>query len=304
MSQEFRDIAMLHFVVIIWGFTAILGAVIDLPPVEIVFFRTLFASIGLLVLLSVWRKPLTFTASKDYLVVTAVGVIIAAHWIMFFLAARLANISICLAGMATCSMWTSLIEPLFFKRKIKLFEVVLSAIAFVGIAIVFNVEFDNILGFSVAVGSAFLATIFSVINARLIQRIDPYVITFYQMIGACLTIVLFFPFYSDLSESGSLQLSPSWSDLGYLLILSLVCTVFAFSYGVLLMRRLSAFFVNLTTNLEPVYGILMALFLFPETEKMTSGFYLGTSLILLSVLIYPIINRSLKRKALGTDLWR
>lgn len=302
MIQERKDTAMLHLLVVIWGFTAILGAVIVLPPVEIVFFRTLIAACGLFFLVLLWKKPFRLPSTRDYLIVFGVGVIIAAHWILFFLAARISNISICLAGLATCSLWTSFIEPLFFKKKVKVFEVVLSCIAFAGIAVIFNVEFDYMLGFSVAVLSAFFSAVFSVINAKLTKRIDPYVITFYEMIGAVVSIAMFFPLYLLLLPEHQLQLSPTLSDWGYLLILSLICTVFAYSYSVLLMQRLSAFFVNLTTNLEPVYGIVLALIFFPETEKMTSGFYVGTSLILLSVLLYPIFNKAHKRKALGTDL--
>lgn len=303
MIQEQKDTAMLHLLVVIWGFTAILGAVISLPSVELVFYRTLIAAIGLLPLIWFWKKSFLLPRKTDYLILL-VGAIIAGHWILFFLAAKIANISICLAGMATCSLWTSFLEPLFHKRKIKLFEVVLSVIAFIGIAVIFNAEFDNVLGFGLAVMSAFLAAVFSVINGKAIQRMDPYVITFYEMVGACLSIVVFFPFYIDIIPAHSLNLNPTLSDWVYLLILSLVCTVFAYSYSVLLMKRLSAFFVNLTTNLEPVYGIVLALLLFPEKEKMTSGFYLGTGLILISVLIYPILNKRYKRRALDTDLLR
>lgn len=304
MIQERKDTAMLHLLVVIWGFTAILGAVIDLPSVELVFFRTLIAAAGLLVVIVAWRKGVFLSRQQDYFLILFIGSIVAGHWILFFLAAKIANISICLAGMATCSLWTSFLEPLFTKRRIKPFEVALSVVAFAGIIIIFNVEFDNILGFSIACISAFLAAVFSVINAKLIKRIDPYVITLYEMVGACISIVLFFPFYLQMEGVDQLRLTPSLSDWGYLLILSLVCTVFAYSYSVLLMKRLSAFFVNLTTNLEPVYGIIMALLLFPEKEKMTSGFYLGTGLILLSVLVYPIINKAYKRKALDPDLLR
>ncbi|MEO9475225.1 MAG: DMT family transporter [Cyclobacteriaceae bacterium] len=304
MIQERKDTAMLHLLVVIWGFTAILGAVIELPSVELVFFRTLIAAVGLLVVILVWKKGVFLSAPQDYFLILFIGTIVAGHWILFFLAAKIANISICLAGMATCSLWTSFLEPLFTKRRIKPFEVALSVIAFAGIIVIFNVEFDNILGFSIACLSALLAAVFSVINAKLIKRIDPYVITLYEMIGACISIALFFPFYLQMDGVDSLHLNPSLSDWGYLLILSLVCTVFAYSYSVLLMKRLSAFFVNLTTNLEPVYGIIMALLLFPEKEKMTSGFYLGTGLILLSVLVYPIINRAYKRKPLDPDLLR
>ncbi|RED93373.1 DMT family transporter [Marinoscillum furvescens] len=301
MTQETKDFAFLHFIVLIWGFTAILGVMIDLPSVEMVFFRTLIASVGLLVLVYFRKKSFTFHRRKDYLVILGTGGLIAAHWILFFLSARVANVSVCLAGMATCSLWTSILEPIAYRRKVKAFEVILSVIAFIGIVVIYNVEFDYFLGLVLAVISAFISAWFTVINGKLTKRYDPFVITFYEMIGATLSIALFFPIYLQLEGVSGLALSPTLADWGYLLILGLVCTVYAYSYSVKLMQRLSAFSVNLTVNLEPVYGIVMALIFFPETEQMTSGFYLGTGLILTSVLLYPLINKAMKRKALETD---
>lgn len=301
MTQETRDFAFLHFIVLIWGFTAILGMVIALPSVEMVFFRTLLASLGLLVLVLVSRKSFHFRQGADYFITLGTGFLIAAHWILFFVSARISNVSVCLAGMATCSLWTSFLEPLANGRKIKPYEVVLSVIGFAGIVIIFNVEFEHFVGLLLAMLSAAIAALFTVINGKLTRRQDPFVITFYEMVGATLAIALFFPIYLRLDGVEGLSLQPSLSDWGYLLILSLVCTVFAYSYSVQLMRRLSAFSVNLTVNLEPVYGISMALLFFPESEQMTPGFYLGTGLILTSVLIYPLLNRAFKRKALETD---
>lgn len=301
MTQENRDFAFLHFIVLIWGFTAILGVVILLPSVEMVFFRTLIASVGLFVLILFRKKGFRFRAGRDYLITMGTGGLIAAHWILFFLSARVSNVSVCLAGMATCSLWTSLLEPLTSKQKIKGFEVILSVIAFIGIAIIFNVEFDYLLGLVLAIVSAFISALFTVINGQLTKREDPFVITFYEMVGACLSIALFFPIYLMIDGIESLKLNPTWSDWGYLLILGLICTVYAYSYSVELMQRLSAFSVNLTVNLEPVYGIVMALIFFPESEHMNIGFYLGTGLILTSVLIYPLLNKAYKRKALQTD---
>ena len=301
MTQENKDFGFLHFIVLIWGFTAILGVLIDLPSVEMVFFRTMIASLGLAVLLALWKKGFNFRAGKHFPITLGTGVLIAAHWILFFLSARLSNVSVCLAGMATCSLWTSFLEPLTSKKKIKLFEVLLSILAFIGIVIIFNVEFDHFLGLILAMVSAFIAALFTVINGNLTKKEDPFIITFYEMVGACLSIALFFPIYLQLDGIDGLALSPTMSDWGYLLLLGLICTVFAYSYSVQLMQRLSAFTVNLTVNLEPVYGIIMALIFFPEDEQMTPGFYLGTGLILASVLIYPLLNRAFKRKALETD---
>lgn len=304
MTQETRDFSFLHFIVLIWGFTAILGMLISLPAVELVFYRTVLAALGLALLLVLWGKSFRFRQGKDYLITLGTGVLIAAHWILFFLSARVSTVSVCLAGLATCSMWTSFLEPLANGGRVKPFEVVLSLIGLSGILVIFNVEFHHFLGIVLAILSALIAAVFTVINGQLTKRQDPFVITFYEMTGAAVFILLFFPFYLRMDGVNELQLVPLASDWLYLLILSLICTVFAYSYSVKLMQRLSAFSVNLSVNLEPIYGILLALLFFPEREKMTPGFYAGTALILSSVLIYPLINRRVKKKALDTDLLR
>ena len=303
MTGEQKDYIHLHFIVLVWGFSAILGVLIKLPPVEVVFYRTLISSLGLFIVVKFKGSGIRIDKRSDLLVILGTGVIIGLHWITFFLSARMSNVSVCLAGMATCSLWTALIEPISLGRRIRGYEVVLGIVAFIGIAIVFNVEFDFLTGLLVAILSALLAAIFSVINARLVKSYDPYVITFYEMIGACLSIALFFPFYGYYFSDG-LQLGGSAMDFLYLICLALFCTVYAYSASVELMKRLSAFSINLTVNLEPVYGIILALIIFGEREEMSGGFYLGTGLILTSVLLYPLLNKRFKRKALSTDLIR
>ncbi|MEQ9465848.1 MAG: DMT family transporter [Ekhidna sp.] len=303
MIQEKKDYLILHFIVLIWGFTAILGLLIQIPSVEVVFYRTLIAAVGLWAVLKFSKRSLKINSRKHYLIILGTGALIAAHWILFFLSARISNASVCLAGMATCSLWTSLIEPLSQGRKIRGFEVLLSVIAFIGIGVIFNVEFDYLSGLLTAVLSAFIASVFTVINGRLTKSYDPYVITFYEMIGACAATALFFPIYAGYFVD-SLSLSPSLSDWLYLSILAIVCTVYAYSVSVELMKRLSAFSINLVVNLEPVYGIILALIIFGDSEEMSPGFYLGTLLILTSVLLYPLLNRRYKKKALSTDIIR
>lgn len=303
MNQERKDYLHLHFIVLIWGFTAVLGLLIKIPAVEVVFFRTLISSIGLYVLLQVRRTSLKINSQKMLLVIIGTGALIAAHWILFFLSARISNASVCLAGMATCSLWTSLIEPLSQRRKIKGFEVMLSVIAFIGIGIIFNVEFDYLSGLLTAVLSAFIASVFTVINGRLTKQYDPYVITYYEMIGACGSVLLFYPVYAGYFTS-QIVWFPSGEDWLYLSALAILCTVYAYSISVELMKRLSAFSINLVVNLEPVYGILLALLVFGASEEMSPGFYAGTALILTSVLLYPLLNRRYKKKALSTDIIR
>lgn len=295
-----RDYLRLHFVVWIWGFTAILGALITIPAVEIVFYRTLFASLALLFILLLRKHPIRMSFAAFWPIFTT-GLLIAAHWILFFAAARVANVSVCLAGMATCSLWTSFLEPVINKRKIKLFEVLLGLLGFLGLYVIFQFDFQYKWGIIMAVASAFLGALFTVFNGRFIKTTNAYTITLYEMMGACLGTVLFFPFYTYFMNSGGLQLIPTPMDWIYLVVLSLVCTVFAFAESVTLMKRLSAFVVNLTVNLEPVYGIVLAILIFAEKEVMPANFYIGTGIILLSVLIYPIINRYYRRRPLNLD---
>lgn len=303
MTQEKKDYLTLHFIVLIWGFTAVLGLLIQMPSVEVVLFRTLLSAIGLWVVLKLLGKPIPINSLQHLYTILGTGVLIAAHWILFFLSARISNASVSLAGMATCSLWTSLIEPLSQKRKVRGFEVLLSVIAFVGIGIIFNVELNYLSGLLVAVFSALLASIFTVINGWFTKTYDPYVITFYEMVGAFLGTLAFIPIYLYYFVD-AVAIAPSVADWIYLSILSLICTVFAYSVSVSLMKRLSAFSINLVVNLEPIYGIILALIIFGASEEMSSGFYLGTFLILTSVLLYPLLNRRYKKRALATDIIR
>ena len=291
-----KDYFRLHFIVLLWGFTAILGRLISVPPVELVFWRTLLAAAGLLGLLVVRRRPWR-VAAADAGRLLAVGALVAAHWITFFLAARLSSVSVCLAGMATLALWTSLLEPLLLWRPVRGYEVGLGLLTMVGLYVVSQAELSQLLGLGVAIGSAGLSALFSVLNSKLVRQHPPLRLTLYEMTGACLSIVLFLPFYGRYLTGGAgLQLAPHGYDWLWLLLLAGVCTVYAFSTSVELMKRLSAFVVNLTINLEPVYGILLAVLFF--REKMSPGFYLGTAIILLSVLIHPLLDRWHKRRLL------
>lgn len=305
MHQETRDFALLHFIVLIWGFTAVLGLLIEIPAVEMVFYRTGLAALGLWIVMKSRKTSFKVSGAQDWFNIILVGVLIGAHWILFFLSARVSNASVCLAGMATCSLWTSFLEPLYFKKKIRAFEVILSILALLGMLVIFHVETRYVLGLTLAILSAFLAALFTVINSRLTRKYNHFSLTFHEMLFACLSITLFFPVYTRWVVDRELILIPAnWTDWLYLSILAVVCTVYAYSHSIRLMRRLSAFAVNLAVNLEPIYGILLALIVFGESEKMKGGFYLGTALIMLAVILYPIWNRINKNKAIETDVLR
>jgi len=293
-----KDYLQLHFIVLIWGFTAILGLLISIPTVELVFFRTLLAAL-LLGAMLMKKKEQLFIQKTDLIRMLLTGGLIAAHWILFFGAARVSTASICLAGMATGSLWTSLLEPLMLGRRISLLEMGIGVVVIIGLYVIFHFEFTHALGISMAITSALLAALFTVINVQFSSRYYAYTITFYEMVGACLVTGIFLPFYQwFLADNGQLHLTPSLNDWIYIAILAFVCTVYAYSVAVQLMKKFSAFAINLTVNLEPVYGIVLAFLFFGDSEKMTPGFYLGTLIILSAVLLYPVLKNYLaKRKS-------
>lgn len=271
-----------------------------MSPLEIVLYRTLIATLGIYFLMRYWKMPFKLKGVEAWPIL-ATGVLISLHWITFFLAARISNISLCLAGLATTSFWTSIIDPIVNKRKIKFYEPLLGLFSLVGIVIVFGSSFDNIYGLSIAIVSALLSASFTVINGRLIKKQNHYMITLYEMLGAFIGTVIFIPFYYILFSEHSLQWTLTTSDIFYLLVLSLICTVYAYSVGVKIMHKLSPFTVNLTINLEPVYGIIMAVIWFESEEKMSPNFYLGTGVIMISVLLHPIVRRVFKDRYLDAE---
>jgi drug/metabolite transporter (DMT)-like permease len=295
-SGSFKDYLLLHFIVLIWGFTAILGLLISLPSLELVFYRTGIATIGV-ALVMILRKKSMIVTPPELLKIAGVGVLISLHWIFFFWSARLSTASVCLAGMATTSLWTAFVEPIINRTKIKWYEVALGLMVISGLLVIFQFETGYWIGLSMALVSAFLGALFSVLNGRLTLRHTPYQITLYEMAAASLFALLFMPIYAEFLTDG-VPIQWAWKGLDWLwlLILAGVCTVYAFSVSVDLMKRLPVFSINLTINLEPVYGILLAVMVFGESEKMTPQFYLGTLIILISVLIYPILNYWNKRR--------
>jgi drug/metabolite transporter (DMT)-like permease len=294
---SFRDYLKLHFLVFLWGFTAILGKLISIPAMEMVFYRTVLAAGGMALLLIVTRKSFRVTPN-DAVRLALTGSIVAVHWLTFFASGRVSNPSTSLVGFATCSLWTALIEPLAKGQKIQKLEVGLGVVVLAGLYVIFTTNFQYPLGLLLGIASGLTIAIFAVINSELVKRFDAYTITFYEMTGAGITLAIFFPLYLTLwSTSGELELSPTTMDWLWLGLLAFVCTVYAYAASINLMKRLSVFTIQLTLNLEPVYGILLALLVFGEKEVMDVGFYMGTVIIMSAVFVYPWLRkRILARK--------
>jgi len=286
-----KDYLQLHFLVFLWGFTAVLGKLVSIPSVEMVFYRTLLAAVGAGALILMTRG--TFAVSKsDLIKILLTGIIVAVHWLTFFGSGRVSNPSTSLVGFATCSFWAALIEPIAKRKKIQILEIGLGVVVIIGLYIIFAGDFQYPLGLFLGIISGLTAALFSVINSRLVFRVPAHTITFYEMAGACIIIFLFFPVYKNtLADDGILYLVPMWSDWIYIAIMAWACSVYAYSAAITLTKKLSVFFIQLALNLEPVYGIALALIVFGNKEIMGWNFYAGTLIIISAVVIYPILKK-------------
>ncbi len=220
------------------------------------------------------------------------GFIIAAHWVFFFEAIKQSNVSVTLSALATASLFTALLEPLFFKRKLLPYEVLLGLLVLLGLYFIFQFETDNHLGIVLGVISAFLASLFTVINGRLVKQYNSTRISLYELFGGTIAITLYFLLFKE----GDLpDFNIRANDWFYLLILAVICTAFAFVASIKVMEELTPFTVSLTVNLEPVYGILLAISFFGEEEKMSVGFYAGTLVILASLFLNVLLKKRLNK---------
>ena len=285
-NDNLKSYLHLHVIVFIWGFTAILGKLISLEALDLVWYRMLFASVIMtfVVLFNKEKIKVPFNVLIGFIVS---GIIIAAHWLTFYQAIKVSNVSITLACLSTGAFFASILEPIFYKRKVIWYELLFGIIVVVGLGIIFNVETKYTTGIYLAVTSAFLSALFSVINGKYAKEYDPNVISLYELSSGVffLSIYLFF--------AGSFTpafFALSVNDLIWLFLLSSICTAYAFSASVKVMKFLSPFTVMLTINLEPIYGIILALLIFKDGEEMSPLFYVGALIILATVIANGIVK--------------
>lgn len=280
----------LHLVVLIFGFTAILGKLIHFPAHLLVWHRMLIAFLSLLLFLKFSKVSLKLPW-PDMLKIIGVGLIVALHWITFFGAVKLSNVSITLVSLSTTTLFTSFLEPLFYKVRINLTEILIALLIVLGVYLIFQFETQYWKGMLTAISSAFLAGLFTVLNRKLVAKHKANVISLYEMVGGLLGISIYLFLAGDL---GANMFKAPLTDWVYLLILGTVCTAIAFVVQVGVMKKLTAYIVSLTINLEPIYGIVLALILFGDSEFMSTGFYFGSLILLLAVFGHPIIARKQK----------
>ena len=292
------DYFKLHFIVFLWGFSAILGKLVTIPAVEMIFFRAIFSALGMGAI--IWFAKDSFRVERNDLVkLILIGFVVAAHWLSFFGAARVANVSVSLVGFATNSLWAALLEPWFNKTRFKKYELVLGFVVLLGLYIIFSFDFQYKLGLAIGVFAGFTSALFSVFNSKMVKRIAPRSITFYNMIGVFLGTGLFLLIYqATMATDHQLHLLPPAMDLLYIAVLAGVCSIYAYTVAIELMKRISVFMIQLTLNLEPVYGIIMAVIVFGQQEKMSINFYIGTLIIMGAVATYPLLKKKFERTVL------
>ena len=289
-SDKFKNYLHLHLIVFIWGFTAVLGKLISIDAMPLVWYRMLIAA-SLVAVFILFKRYSIRVSTKTLLVMLTAGVIIALHWVTFFKAIKVSNVSIALVTMSTGALFTAFLEPIWYGRKMIWYEVVFGLMVVFGLYLIFNVSTSYSLGMGLALISALLGSIFTLINGQLIKTNKPSTISFYELISGALFISIY------LAVNGSFDrtfFTLSISDWFFIFILASVCTAYAFIAAVKVMRFISPYTVMLTINLEPIYGIVLALLIFGQSEKMSPLFYMGALLIVATIIANGILKNRRK----------
>lgn len=296
MTKMKRAYIELHIAILLFGLTAILGKLITLDAVPLVWWRVLITSVSLLFFIGL-RQTIRHLSPRLMMQFALTGFLLAIHWVTFFLSLKLANVSVALVAFATQSFFTAFLEPLIVGGKIRRHELLAGFLIIPAmILIVSDLDFSLRLGLWVGLFSSFIYAVFASYSKRLIDTASPVQISFFQLSGAWVFVTFLLPFMVDFKAD---KFVPEGPDLLYMLILTLLCTSFAYVLSMRALRYISAFDSNLALNLEPIYGIIMAWLLFSEDKELSTSFYFGGAIIIATVVAYPIMKRRSKKSQLN-----
>ncbi len=287
-----KNLLLLHFVVFIWGFSPILGKLISVQAFQLVWFRMLLTVMSIAVYLVFIKQDIKITRG-DFFKLVGIGTIIAFHWFCFYHAIKISNVSVTLVAFATGTLFTSVIEPIFYKRKIIRYEIIFGIVIIGAIAMIFNVETRYTTGIIFAIIAALTASYFTVINSLLVKRIPSPVIAIYELGGGFISLTVY------LFLSGQFNhdfFSISTVDWQWLALFSIAGTAFPFMASIHVMKKISPYTMTLMVNLETIYGIIFAYFIWKNEETMTPGFYLGTLIILSTIFGNSLLKNYLKKQ--------
>lgn len=291
-NDNLKSYLSLHLIVFIWGFTAILGALITIDAENLVWYRMLLASVFLGFFI-VYKKESFVISAKSFGKLIFVGFLIALHWICFFKAIHVSNVSITLSIFSLGAFFASLLEPLFYGRKILWYEVFFGLIIIAGLALIMQVEIQYLEGMCYALAAIILGVLFTLMNGKLIADHDSTVITFYEFAAGVFFITIYFLVQGKFTADFFVLTTNNWI---LLFVLASVCTAYAFTASVKVMRKLTPYTVMLTTNLEPVYGIILAYFILGGKEKMSTEFYIGAIIIVITVILNGVFKHYQNKK--------
>lgn len=291
-AAQFR----LQFIVLIWGFTGVLGKLISIEAIPLVWYRVLIAAFVLFIVLRIKKISLKLSP-KDLAMLLGIGVVIGLHWMAFFGAIKVSNVAVALSTLSTGALFSAFIEPLFFKRKIIVSEIILAIVVSACILLIYNASPEYWLGIVLGIICSFLSALFSVLNGKIHTKFPAQKIMFYEMIGGWLIVCAFLPFFGGFELLAKL----SWTDLGLLLALGSLFTAYPMIESVSLMKYISPFTLLLNVNLEPVYGIILAYLIFGESEKMTPLFYIATAIMVGAIVVNSILKARTSSKEIKTE---
>lgn len=282
-----KSYVLLHLAVILAGFTGIFGKLISLNEGLLVWYRLLFSTLILFVILKSLRIPYMISTRGKFHI-AKVGILITLHWLFFYASIKYANISIGVVCYCLTSFFTAVFKPLIDKEPFKISELLLSLLTVLGISLIFHFDTSYQLGIGLGVISSAIGALYTIFNKRLVQHYDTKVINYYQMLSGTVCLGAVLPVYLYFFPVESMI--PGMKDIGYLMILALFCTVGLYVIFAEVLKKIPAFTVNLTFNLEPVYAIIMAFLFFNESKQVNHSFYIGLSLIITSVVLQTIIS--------------
>ncbi|MBT2623208.1 MULTISPECIES: DMT family transporter [Chryseobacterium] len=282
----------LHLIIFLWGFTAILGKLIHANAQVLVFYRMLFAAICLYAYIRIYKKESIKVSRKIFFQLAAIGTAMAIHWFCFFYSIKVSNVSIALSCLSLSTLFASILEPIIFKRKIDVSEVIMGIVIVACILLIFKTEFQYKEGILYGVLCAIFGTVFSVFNGKMFGKTSSGNIIFYEIFCGWAVLLIFYLFSGQIFQMDEIN----YRDIALICLLASVFTAFPMLESVNLMKYISPFTLILTVNLEPVYGIILAFFIFGESEHMSPIFYIASFVMILAIIANGLIKARKQKK--------
>lgn len=292
-KDKTKSIINLHLVIFIWGFTSILGRLISIDSFSIVWYRMFLASAFIFLYFILLKKNIFNVNMKSLFYFSLGGLLISIHWLLLFHSIKVSSVSIAVSMLSTGAIMMSVIEPLIKKKKILYYQLFLGILVSLGVFIIFFSEKDSFNGIIYGLFAALLSVFFTILNKKLVNNYNPNTITFYEIFSGFIFLTFCSIFFNKFSiDFFNLNLD----DFIWLFILSSICTAFAFTYSVKIMKHISPYTFMISINLEPVYAIGLSIIIFKEKELLSLNFYIGVLIIIISVFINGFLKFNQNQK--------